>query len=85
MPRIHEKVVMLFVIRDPGSGSSEKKGCISENAGRATSAVKIALLLQVKVNVIFPILWTSQHEQISQTRTARGNKVSPAHTFPSNL
>lgn len=85
MPRLHKKVIMLFVFRGPDSDCSEEKGCISGSAGRATSAVKRALLLQVKVNSIFLILWTSQHEHISQMLITRGNKVSSAHTFPSNL
>lgn len=54
MPRLHKKVIMLFAIRDPDSDHSEEKDCISENAGRAPSTVKIVWLLQVKANVIFP-------------------------------
>lgn len=84
-PRLHKKVIMLFVIKGPDSDYSEAKGCISGNAGRATRAVKTALLLQIKVNSIFLILWTSQHEHILQMLIARGNKVSPAYIFPSNL
>lgn len=56
VPREHKKVIMLFVIRDLDSDHSEKKGHISGIAGRATSAVKIALLLQVTVNITFLIL-----------------------------
>lgn len=84
-PRLHKKVIMLFVIKGPDSDYSEAKGCISGNAGKATRAVKTALLLQIKVNSIFLILWTSQHEHILQMLIARGNKVSPAYTFLSNL
>lgn len=61
-----------------------KKGCISGNADKASSTLRRALLLHVKVNTIFVILWTSQHERIWQVCVARGNEVGPAHTSPSN-
>lgn len=61
------------------------KGCISGNTDRASSTLRRALLLHVKVNTIFVILWNSQHECIWQVCIARGNEVGPAHTSPSNL